>query len=491
MPVVASDLPELGSARRTRTGIGWTVDPASIDELSEALRGAIAAARDRCDAARVRAAGEGFAWTRERDRLVAAYRRLAAEPDAVLVLVRNPVRHDARVLREAETLARSLASSRSSSASSRRAGSDRAPAQRGGRPACCDSQPRSPLGRCALACARGAPRSRTAPAAAGGPGAAGAAPVADPAQAPAPALRRPRTTTVAGSALVRGLRPALVHCNDHNTMWIGVARQALRAACRLVYDAHELWPDRNGRLGVAPWLLATEALFVRVADEVITTSPGYAERMARRYRIESADAWCATSRPVRRRPAHGARAEPRRSPSTSAASCRGRGLEQAIDALALAPEIRLRLIGPGRGEYQAGLRARARARGVEDRVEWRGAVTPREVVPALKGAAVGLSLIQPICESYELTLPNKLFEYLAAGIPVLTSDVPVSARFVEEHGIGEVVGADDVVGIARALERLGSREGDGRFHPQLERARTTLSWSHEKQVLVRAYGAAA
>ena len=48
---------------------------------------------------------------------------------------------------------------------------------------------------------------------------------------------------------------------------------------------HELWPDRNGRPEWRPWLLACERLFVRLADATITTSPGYAELIARRYRV--------------------------------------------------------------------------------------------------------------------------------------------------------------------------------------------------------------
>ena len=67
-------------------------------------------------------------------------------------------------------------------------------------------------------------------------------------------------------------------------MWIGVAAKLARGT-PVVYDSHELWADRNGRPEPRAWLLAAEALFVRVADEVVTTSPGYAEELARRYRI--------------------------------------------------------------------------------------------------------------------------------------------------------------------------------------------------------------
>ena len=482
VPVVASELPELVSVVHAH-GLGWTVDPASSDALSEALRDAIAAARDPATRARVRAAGEHFCWTRERERLVAAYRRLDTEIDAVL-LVRNGVRHDARVLRAANVM---------EELGFRPVVVGVATAEDPPGPGAVEGsrvirlQPRSPfiaaLPRTARPQAQGVPRPPTSEASVGLSG-----------RWP-PALRRVhRLATTAdyyrrGIWLMARLRPRLVHANDHNTMWIGVIAK-LFSRCRLVYDAHELWPDRNGRWEWRPWLLATEWLFVRLADQVITTSPGYAERMARRYGIEPPML-------VRNVPAMAVADLPQmRQPSDPFAVyvgglMPGRGLEQAIDALALAPGIRLRLIGPGRAEYRAGLSARARANGVEDRIEWRGAVTPREVVPALAGAALGLNLIQPICESYELTLPNKLFEYLAAGIPILSSDVPVSARFVEEHQIGEVVGADDVVGIAGALRRLASQNGGGRFRLPLARTRTTLTWGQERNALVRAYGAVA
>ena len=78
-------------------------------------------------------------------------------------------------------------------------------------------------------------------------------------------------------------RPALVHANDWNTMWCGLAIK-LTCGARLVYDSHELWAERNGRWERRWWLLASEALFVRVADEVITASPGYADALGRRYR---------------------------------------------------------------------------------------------------------------------------------------------------------------------------------------------------------------
>ena len=84
---------------------------------------------------------------------------------------------------------------------------------------------------------------------------------------------------------MREQRPALIHCNDYNTMWVGVAARAMGGTA-VLYDSHELWPDRNLRPEPRWWLLACESLFVRCAHRVITASPGYAEVISRRYRIE-------------------------------------------------------------------------------------------------------------------------------------------------------------------------------------------------------------
>lgn len=282
-------------------------------------------------------------------------------------------------------------------------------------------------------------------------------------------------------------RPLLVHCNDFNTMWIGVFAKVF-AGSRVVYDAHELWPDRNGRWESRSWLLAAEWLFVHVADEVVTVSPAIAARLARRYRIRPP----AVVRNVPRGAVRAAGADrDERLVVYVGALLAQRGLEQAIDAIALVPGVRLRLIGHGSAGMIEQLGERARAAGVSDRFEIAPPVGPDEVVAALAGAAAGLSLFQPICESHELTLPNKLFEYVAAGLPVLSSDVAVSAAFVREHGIGEVVAASDPHAIAGGLRRLLDPARVAELRPHLVQAARQLTWEHERAALVAVYVSAA
>jgi glycosyltransferase involved in cell wall biosynthesis len=338
----------------------------------------------------------------------------------------------------------------------------------------------------------------------------------------APAVRGRRiiggiSYTLQAVGLARRVRAELVHANDWNTMWAGLFVKYLGGA-QLVYDSHELWADRNGRWEWRPWLLLSEALFVRAADEVLTSSPGYADVLAARYR---------TPRPTVVRnipenrfaipaelpagssgvqdgalPRSAARSRARERPVAASADggrpavalvvyvgglMPGRGLERMIDALPLIPEARLRAIGPVAPRYRASLLTRAEAAGVADRLELRAPVPPTEVGSALAGAAVGLCLIQPICRSYELSLPNKLFEYAAAGVPVLASDLPVIGELVRRDGFGVLTSAEDPHTIAASLERL-LEPGSWRLAAQRARVfAATHNWASEARTLATAY----
>ena len=327
-------------------------------------------------------------------------------------------------------------------------------------------------------------------------------------------------------ALARRVRPAVVHANDWNTMWCGVA---IKLACgsRLVYDSHELWADRNGRWEWRPWLVASEALFVRVADEVVTSSPGYAEVLATRYRVPRPEVVrnipekgtsagiavqskrvlaaatpsvlsAALPSPDTHAPDTHARVsrEPATATNDPSSPVRvtyigglmpGRGLEQMIDALALLDDVRLWAIGPGAVRYRESLLARAAAAGVEDRVELRPPVAPSEVESVLTGAAAGLCLIQPVCRSYELCLPNKLFEYAAAGVPILASDVPVIAAVVRGEGLGEVVAPADPRAIAAGVERLLQPERWRLAAKRVSGFAAAHDWAGEACVLTSTY----
>jgi glycosyltransferase involved in cell wall biosynthesis len=402
-----------------------------------------------------------------------------------LVLVRNAVTHDSRVLREAETLeSLGYAVEVVGVVSDDQPGLESTVEGRRIR----RLAPGSPLSWIRARLRRGTPVQ-----AAEGPrtdAVAAAIAPANPGSSRSPIVRIHRWLRTLdyyrrAIALVRRERPDLLHCNDYNTMWVGVAARLLGRTA-VVYDAHELWPDRNLRPEPRWWLVACEWLFVRCAHRTITASPGYAEVIARRYRV---------SRPevIRNIPDLRELPPPAYPPDGEAifayvgAVTRNRGIEVSIEALARTPGARLRLLGPSGASYRAELERLAASEGVADRVEFAGAVPPGEVIESLRGATAGLSLIQPACLSYELSLPNKIFEYVLAGVPVLVSDLPVMGGYVAEHHVGVLARPDDPSDVAAKLAELMRPERNREVRAAVMKAAAELSWERESSLLGATY----
>jgi glycosyltransferase involved in cell wall biosynthesis len=413
-----------------------------------------------------------------------------AEATVAAVVVRNTASHDARVLRCARTL-RSLGYDTVVLAVTSE--DERAPRATARGIPIVRIAPRAPLPQTARLLRRragGAVEERTA----AGPRTR---------EAPAPAWPGPlarayrllRTLSYyrRGIAAVRRLRPRIVHCNDYNTMWIGVAAKLLLGSA-LVYDSHELWADRNGRSEPRWWLLACEALFLRISDRNLATSPGHADELARRHRVAPPR----VVRNVAERVApngNGATAGDRPeggSPTlvyVGALTTR-RGLEQAIEALPTAPGLTLRFLGPGAAPYRRLLRELAEQHGVTERLELSPPVAPHEVVTAIAPATAGLALIQPTPRSYALSLPNKLFEYIAAGLPVLASDAPTIRSFVEGNGVGLTTAPEDPTGIARAMLEIVAPARNAELRAAVHETASRLTWEREAEGLKQAYGEA-
>jgi len=77
-------------------------------------------------------------------------------------------------------------------------------------------------------------------------------------------------------------------------------------------------------------------------------------------------------------------------------------------------------------------------------------------------ADAGLILFQGNCLNHILSLPNKLFEYMMAGIPVLACDLPEIARVVNKHGCGVTVDPSDPEAVARAMMDMAADPGEAR-----------------------------
>jgi glycosyltransferase involved in cell wall biosynthesis len=266
-----------------------------------------------------------------------------------------------------------------------------------------------------------------------------------------------------------------------------------------VYDARDIYVDaRNiARLpGPARSLFARiERGWARRADRVITVNGPYADVMADRFGVERPlvvlNCSLRAQAPVARgRRFHEALGLPddRRVVLYHGGLSPDRGIEQLLDAIPAIPDATLVLMGYG--DLEATIRARAASPGLAGRVAVLPAVPPAELIEWVASADVAAMPIQPTTLNHRLTTPNKLFEAIAAGVPVVASDLPGMAPIVRETGCGSVVDPTDPAAIAAAIREIldGSPERRAAIIDGLGRARETYSWERQVEILIAEYG---
>jgi glycosyltransferase involved in cell wall biosynthesis len=167
-----------------------------------------------------------------------------------------------------------------------------------------------------------------------------------------------------------------------------------------------------------------------------------------------------------------------------------RGIEQLIEALPkLAGNVHLCLLGYGPLEAQ--FVAEARRDVHHGRLHVLAAVPPTELLDWVASADIVAMPIQPSTLNHRLTTPNKLFEAMAAGVPVVASDLPGMAPIVRETGCGVVCDPTDPDAVAEAIRSifaLPAEERAAMTERALDAAAGPYSWEAQVEVLLEEYG---
>jgi glycosyltransferase involved in cell wall biosynthesis len=288
-------------------------------------------------------------------------------------------------------------------------------------------------------------------------------------------------------------RPDAIHAHDAAMLLPGLLA-ARRCGARLVYDSHELATGVPYRGGAWPTVVAAaERLGAPRADATIAVSDGIAARLGERYRLRRPPA---TIRNLPDLPPPGAAPAPdlRRTLGIGdaplvlhqGAVADGRGCEILLRALDLLPEAHLLYLG-AEGPYAARLRKLAGESAAAGRCHFLDPVPPEALLSHTAQADVGVSLLADSCENHRLALPNKLFEYIAAGLPVVVSDLPEASRLVRARGIGWCADGADPGSVAAALRKALAQRDDEGLRKRLARSASELSWEREKQRLLAVY----
>jgi glycosyltransferase involved in cell wall biosynthesis len=318
--------------------------------------------------------------------------------------------------------------------------------------------------------------------------------------------RRPaRTLGTTGLALVlldyyaralrvgRRLRADVYHAHDLVTLPVAWAAAGRRA--RLVYDAHELFTE-IGRLGAFPrrafrWM---EAALIGRADRVITVNDSIAAELSRRYGVPTPLVVMNCPRTAGFRPDREASPLRRRvglPHGVPIVLFQGmfmphRGLENLVRAASRF--ARAHLVFMGWGPLLEDLRRLAGETGVTGRVHFTEGVPLADLLSFTSGADLGAIPYRNVGLNNYLTSPNKLFEYCAAGVPVVASRFPELTKVVDGLGIGLTFDPDDPADIARAVDAL--LEDDvalSRARENVARAAGRFTWEDESRKLLDLY----
>ena len=244
---------------------------------------------------------------------------------------------------------------------------------------------------------------------------------------------------------------SVVHANDLDTLAAGwlVAR---RAHARLVYDAHELYsefdpdPPRIYRGSMR----SVEGVLARRADAVVTVSDAIANELVRKLHLRCRPLVvlnCPSLAGVPPPDVRDVEPMPLRAVYQGTLGP-GRELGDLLSVIASAPEVHFTLRIPGADPNEL-----SRATAGQRNVSVESPVAPSQVIQALEREQVGLIFDQPVTRNGELSLPNKLFAYLAAGLAVVVSDLEALGPFVERENVG-IAAAGGPEGVAAALKNL-------------------------------------
>ncbi len=131
---------------------------------------------------------------------------------------------------------------------------------------------------------------------------------------------------------------------------------------------------------------------------------------------------------------------------------KGRGIEKIFAVLNELPDHVFLIVGGG--EFEDYYQSLADQMKLREQVFFLGKLTQDELPKITSSANVGVSLIENLSTSYYYALPNKLFEYIMAEIPVIVSNLPQMKEIVEKYDVGFVIDIDNKVELISALKEL-------------------------------------
>ena len=289
----------------------------------------------------------------------------------------------------------------------------------------------------------------------------------------------------------RHYRPQIIHANDLKGLLIAaLIKKWFHKEAKIVYDAHEYETEVNGLKGFQKKIYKLlERRLIKQVTRMITVSDTIAQEYVRLYGLEKPEVLLNVPKVTFKgdskfdlfREKFKIRTD-QRIFLYQGYLMPGRGIEILLESFKGLEDDKDVIVFMGKGSLTDLIKSYQKT----GSVFFHEFVNPSQYLHYTSSADVGISFIEDISLSDRYCLPNKLFEYMFCGLPVVCSNLPEMRKLVEEHSIGIVAKNNSITGFKEAFNDL-NKKGLDFFKENIPRASSLHSWSNQEEKLIRLY----
>ena len=282
-------------------------------------------------------------------------------------------------------------------------------------------------------------------------------------------------------------RPSLV--NIHTLEFLPILLIAKIFKIKIVYDPHELETEKSNLKGLrkklSKWL---EYLLIKKVDHTFVVSNNIANWYYKNYDISRPTVIFNTPKFQ-----HLKKNDYFRKKFTirddqliflyQGGLAEGRGIELLIDYFKNRKDDRAIIIFMGYGIFEKKICNESK---LCNTIFFHNAVNPSILMQYTSSADIGIAMIKNTSLSYDYCMPNKLFEYTMAGLPVIVSDVKEMSEFVQSNNIGLVVKNNEIESLNYAVNKMISKDLNT-FKANIKRVASQNTWEQQESKMIKVY----
>ena len=283
----------------------------------------------------------------------------------------------------------------------------------------------------------------------------------------------------------------ILHCNDLNALPIGVIiKNFFNKDAKIVYDAHEYEindvPNQSQRSIKIKYYI--EKFFIKYADKVITVSDSIANEYVKLYGIEKPALVLNTPsyKEIEKKNIFRETLGIKENQTIflyQGGLSKGRGIEILLEAFKSIDNKNAVIVFMGYGTLENLIQKISKE---YKNIYFHKAVSPDVLLDYTSSADFGISTIEDSCLSYRYCLPNKMFEYLMAGIPVIVSNLYEMKRLVESNMVGTVA-KENTSDVLKEAIKEAVKLDKVELKINIQKVKAIYNWEEQEKILLDVY----